>query len=967
MDQSLLEYFVDQFTDFGKAPPRFEKRLVILPTARAATWLKARLMNYYEGAALGEFLTLDSFLSMCSSTSGKLAELSVASENMEDMVFQEILGQAEFPYFTEDHAQELLVLHRELWEANIPQNEIKNRINSQIDLFFRSEQAADLIKERLLHSIDALHQHSLRLNKWGLVSGGEYAATEIQQLCETKKILAPKYKFIDLVGLTSVTPIWQKLLDHLASDQRVQFWFAPTGTPAEPRKSDHGHTLSIRSPMNQMISQLSQAGARMTLYRNKEFLGQHFYRSYNSIETEIRQTIASIAQLHQNGAPLHEIALLTGDDSYGPAIMAALQNHDELEANIGLPIHFSETLWGRLLSDVFELIADDQNYQRWCYLIHVIDPQAGPGEVSKWLETLRERSLSPHSRQGLQLAPPRHQKIVSVLGELIEQFLCCDIDATKILLESLLSELQVNSKKSNINPTTELYSSERAWQEFQSKWEHLQKQIRNLYETIPGPKYFAYLSKHLLRAPLRNIGEPLSGLQVLSLAEARNYPFHMAFIVGVGSRQYPQGAPRDDLWDDAYKRALGLPGWIYRHRTEEQNLESLLARVPTVVFSYPETIKNEVQEPSPMLINGIFSKTINRLEPDEPPKLDKHLKELPLPESPELERAPPPRLAPATLDLGQYLKKVSATSLTNFLSCPYKFAFDRMRVSPVRLSSPSSDPLLKGNWLHRVLEKFYDRTHPIDPSGSWPDQNLTHQEFAELGKYRLNLLTDEFCPSYDRNSPLYYQLRHFAWPKFIEHIQKNFAGSISNFGKNHQQELKLSDLFAPDTPAIVRIGEHEFQVTGSIDAVERTSGHLIITDYKSKGLPAAQEVKSGQIPQLMIYAVTLGQQNKDLGSSLEMIAGYYSILSGKWESRLCTDRTPFGNMKLAKVQLLDELVENFLELFNWRQQELKNNNGELILDSSTCGYCPYDLICRKEDLALADSQRAQPLLKEYLR
>ena len=86
--------------------------------------------------------------------------------------------------------------------------------------------------------------------------------------------------------------------------------------------------------------------------------------------------------------------------------------------------------------------------------------------------------------------------------------------------------------------------------------------------------------KQLLNAEIRTKGEPLSGVQIISLDEARHYPFEHVFILGCNEGSFPKPLPKDELVDNYLKLQIDLPGWEYLEKMEDQTFYMLERRIP---------------------------------------------------------------------------------------------------------------------------------------------------------------------------------------------------------------------------------------------------------------------------------------------------------------------------------------------------------------------------------------------------
>ena len=142
-------------------------------------------------------------------------------------------------------------------------------------------------------------------------------------------------------------------------------------------------------------------------------------------------------------------------------------------------------------------------------------------------------------------------------------------------------------------------------------------------------------------------------------------------------------------------------------------------------------------------------------------------------------------------------------------------------------------------------------------------------DFDSYALNRLKEITHLLAPKGFVESPLYYQLMNYSWPKFIGHVKKMYPDKK---GKVIRAKRELE--FAKGTT--IRMREKERDFYGSIDAVDFANDSVsptFVTDYKLKGIPKPKGFKNGFEPQLAIYAMVLDKMK--LASLDAMICGYW--------------------------------------------------------------------------------------------
>ena len=183
------------------------------------------------------------------------------------------------------------------------------------------------------------------------------------------------------------------------------------------------------------------------------------------------------------------------------------------------------------------------------------------------------------------------------------------------ILKSLLSPIKILSEKpATIKEWIKALSETcspfiLAGSETQSN--HLDRQINDtaletfrthLESCIQGASYgiafnpnevLPLLRDKLMSLDVRDVGDQLKGVQILSIEEARYVPFQTVFILGCAEGLFPKALPKDNLLDNLLKTRLGLPGWEYMEAIEESTFQLLQARLPSLQTSYPIDLSSE--------------------------------------------------------------------------------------------------------------------------------------------------------------------------------------------------------------------------------------------------------------------------------------------------------------------------------------------------------------------------------------
>jgi|GEM_PF-2629899 len=433
-------------------------------------------------------------------------------------------------------------------------------------------------------------------------------------------------------------------------------------------------------------------------------------------------------------------------------------------------------------------------------------------------------------------------------------------------------------------------------------------------------------------ASVRDRGEPLSGLQILTLAEARHVPFHAAVIVGCNEGVFPRGLPKDRLLDQFLLRRLGLPTWDDLEAIEDTTFHLLRARLSKIIMTC------SVRDASKHLVPSRYIELMKNLNGIQPRKAQKKTIEAVPTESGENKLSPPVegRIMTSAAHASDQTVPLSASALANLISCPFKYALDRQGAKPPP-DYESTVQMRQGNWLHHSIREALDGFTP-NPVAAESGTNLTAQLTARLTAASLRSLPPEL-----RETDIQAHLEYWSWPRLAEFTVKNWTLAPNSIPLAAHSELRFN----------VSFGGREFH--GDIDRFENLGSVWLLLDYKSSSSPKRPEIDQGVRPQLAIYAHALAETR---GLDLDRcIAGHFEIIKGNWVLGFIgdsakTDALGLGLLKpRQKSSTPDVSIGNAAALMQWREDGLNREIRQYLPDHSQCGYCPHSNICRRDDSA----------------
>ncbi|MCX6117700.1 MAG: PD-(D/E)XK nuclease family protein [Proteobacteria bacterium] len=466
---------------------------------------------------------------------------------------------------------------------------------------------------------------------------------------------------------------------------------------------------------------------------------------------------------------------------------------------------------------------------------------------------------------------------------------------------------------------------------------------------------------------LRDIGEPLAGLQILSLTEARFVPSECLILVGCAEGIFPHSLPKDKLIDNSMLSAAKISGWRELEALEDTTFTLLASRIQDVIVTTPSNDGNGVRTKSRWLerleIQGFKSES----SPSLPSSLDKLLGFSKNPEEFSLDRPglslkdssrqTDPDLEGILEDPIQHLKHFSASSLKAFLACPYQYLLRSKKVQSFELRD-EDHPINLGSFAHKVIEYTLSTSHDHlinnDPIFATLPSSISHGHramFHEAALKRLRLFSSKVFPLDLQDTPFVLELMNSGWVAISDHWSSLFESGWNP--KDSVSELT----FGRNTDRVVclEIGSHKVLITGAIDNFYQSpQGDWQINDYKLGKAPERSEVAKGLEPQLVLYSLCIDQltgtsSNPSIQPSRGVLT-YWSL--GERTSKTIAvgkELDPalaaiFGKSKSSLEDLQSSLKQKWTE-------KIDNviSMGRFAADPSHCGYCEYENICRKND------------------
>lgn len=936
-DQCLVEQLSQNFQSHSLETLR--TTLLVVPTQRLGTAILVRLLETRPAIIPPQIVTLEALLrSAGTRREGEPSSetYAIAHEATIDLILRQRLEEHPYQHLRLGHERELRLLYGELYD-HLLRNEGMEKLQATIvDDIYKNEAHLGSLYDRALEIAAILEFLDQRLSELHLRIRSHQLALSAETLAGDWDRISEAYESITLIGFTSMATSWQKILPTLVADDRVAFWLSEAPRLYHPT-----------SPLKELLKTLHELKPEIHHEnQNAPVAPRKAFQCF--VAQNIREEVVWVSQMVQKaldqGFPAARIGLLVTDENLYGTVIRSVFAEGGLDCNIALPESWGGTLAGRHLLALLQFWKEKQNLPS---LLAWIDH---PLSAAQW----DEAKLIALRRGIMQAGVPAQLDHIraELKEELREDFdeLASTLSALRMdqilslsaWLEHLDNYINAFDYWTSFPSRDVLQSSQEVYKDFVASMRAFGSQ----QPLMTGLSFWDLVESHLLKGSVRGTGEPLAGIQILSLAEARYFPFEVVIIVGCHEGCFPKALPQDELLDNYLKKMIGLPGWEVLEAMEDQTFHLLKARLPHLIMLRSARLGEELLVRSRFTEALIARERTQEIALPTPFSLVKNF-EAPLEEEGSLEN---------WLDIST--ARMSASRLDKLLHCPYSFLLESLGIRSEASRADESDSRREGEWLHAVLQAFITGQSPrgkvMEP---WiPDDE---PDLYERALERINLITDRMVPFDLKESVLVHHLKHHAWPRYLEHLLKQIGAgrSIREYAFGHTH-----------APVTIELRGLSRELHGRIDALDFSSQWSFVTDYKRRTIPSLDKSKKGLNPQLSFYALAL-KQRSPVRPLPPLVLGYWNIYQGVWTAHgideehrsllltngLCSKATP------TTEAMTDELMKTW----RWREEDILEKQ-RFYADPGQCQLCDYAGLCRKDDPRVHERMAAQDRLEQRL-
>ncbi len=362
---------------------------------------------------------------------------------------------------------------------------------------------------------------------------------------------------------------------------------------------------------------------------------------------------------------------------------------------------------------------------------------------------------------------------------------------------------------------------------------HVYTQIKRLKGILDAKlrEYSFSTGLHLLKRILNNSripfsGEPLEGLQIMGVLEARNLDFETVFILNANEGTFPKINRKDTFIPESIRHVFKLPTVQQQDAVNAYYFYRILQRAKNIYLLYNNITANNR--------SGEASRYIQQIDREAKHKI--HYKHLSQSLKPKEKKGLTIFKNDAILNelstyfvRNQYAKKMfNASAINTYIDCRLKYYFKYIaNLKEPTAMSDDVDNLMFGNILHGSIEKLYQHIKNND--------TITQADFIQLKSLIEPCVFDAFKETLhiDRSKDFQYEGEQLV----VKEVIKRHINNILQFDKQHTPfeivnlEKKNQYTYYPEISVFGQ--KRKIAYSGTIDRLDKRNGNFFIIDYKT--------------------------------------------------------------------------------------------------------------------------------------
>lgn len=906
----FAEYF---FNKFKEKSPDFSRILVIFPSERNKFYFRRYLLESakIQGVIPPKMLTMEELIDFIYERMG--GGQGVILENIErNFILKKTIDELKIEYWQDipflkfiSIGNRLLNFYDELSQERISIDDIEKK---SAELHF---------SERYVkNEIPILKRVYQRYRNYLIGVGYKDRIDEFEMIYEkyNSKIFE-EFDYVMIAGIAATTSFEKFLLKNMLTDLPAEL-ILHSGLPEEIAASNDTHKKFFLhyKLLNHLNLDIKKIKVIKTAHTIKPVI------HIKALETITKQTFFLGNVLRESVKRYqepHRIGVILTDDSLLFPVTEILKSYG-IEYNLSAGLPFANLIFYSFLKHLFDAVKNSLAHSE--FFVFIQHPLIKNGvingvELRPLVYGLRNKMIKEKKRyfqiektgnqttlQGLE---PGFTPLINLLQRCfvtVQQDLNFNeyIDGLIKLLNDILSYNQ-SIIKANFPGIKEFF-----------KKLHDLSRLRIVENAIPpGIETLEFILKILEGGKYHIEGEPLKGIQIIGVLEARNLDFDCVVLPAMNEGIFPRRSEKDMFINPVLRKEMGLISEEERNNLYYYYFTQLLSGKKEVHISYIAEEKNDIPSRFVMMLESggfteekeihMFIRNALITKERSVKKDDRVIKKI----------------------LQRFKNGFSPSALRSYKSCPYQFYLRYLlEIEEPDIIPEEFDYTIWGSLFHKVVEEFCKKYYP---------SRFTKEEQEEAIK-NINKVFDQYINSGDYVAMPFKPIVYFDMEVYKGYFRKFLEYETERFKEGYRlypgfEEKKLVDS--------IKINNLTVPLSGFVDRIDKRDDYYYIIDYKTGNIPEKSCYKIGEEFvefQLPLYGLMFSKKVKG------MIGGliYYKI-----------------GRKIGIENICDEgTVQEYLEEFN--EKILKPTISEMIdlkvpfhqtKDKNYCENCSYIKLC----------------------
>ncbi len=716
--------------------------------------------------------------------------------------------------------------------------------------------------------------------------------------------LLKKYNYIAIAGLVATTVVENRVIREILAS-------LPAELILHSCQKDMMKATSTDQPFYLHNKLLHDIGIKKTAVLNGVDDGSvepavvHIKRT----ETISQQTfyLRNLLQNIRTRYEPHRIAIILTDETIVYAVAETLKASG-FEFNLSTGFLFTQSILYSFLNQLEDVIENNCHYKK--FFAFIKHPLLKNAIVNQ--KPLRsaiyylERNMIKNQQN--YFVPNDHpEDDVALLVALVKS--CIDtVQLSLSLQEYINAQTDMLNKLLSYNHAL-MEKDSPDIREFFERLNNLAKLRSTGKEVENGVKMLEFIL-HILKDETFNLrGDPMEGVQVIGILEARNLDFDCIIIPSMNEGVFPKRSEKDLFVNQIVRKEAGLPYDKERENLFYYYFTEMKAGKKEVAISYVEQEKRDIR-----------SRFIDFLV-DEGAAIDETKIVL---DSAAIKMAK--REVKKDHDLfGNLLKKLSGrglspTNLRDYKECPYRFYLKYM----LHIQEPTeiveeAGPAEWGTTIHKTLRNFYKYDYP---------QSISEEDLEEarplLYKRLTIALKNELAKTPKKVTFLDLEIYKRRLENFLRRDSERFASGFTVVSEKLEKQIERD----------ITISNNRIRLHGYPDRVDMRDNKYYIIDYKSKAPPGKKyRVGDGFVEfQLPLYGFIMAHEHfRNIGG-----LAYYEISKDSNIIPIVEEKDTVQYLKDFKKMILLPTIQEILDpKVGFYQTDSKE----------ACRYCAYTHLC----------------------